>query len=58
MRSISPVMRRIPKACWIWAAVISCTSAPVTKIMPVHPSTISPIVSARKPGVAIGRTSP
>ena len=36
---------------------MNCTRAPVTKIMPVQPVTISPIVIARNGAVATGRTS-
>ena len=55
--SISVVMRLSPSAFWICTTVTYCTSVPVTTIMPVHPSTITPIVTARKAVVSIGRTS-
>jgi hypothetical protein len=56
--SISVCMRSSPSRRRNWNSVKTCTSAPVSTIMPVQPSTIVKVVQIRRNVVSIGRTSP
>jgi hypothetical protein len=51
-------MRFCPMILLSWLKVKYCTSAPVRKMMPVQPNTMSAIVMPLSAGVLIGRTSP
>ena len=55
--AIAFCIRRTPKTSVSERTVMNCTSAPVTKMIPVQPNRINPMVIVRSNAVSTGRTS-